>query len=110
MKYELAKVFKDNNLIRNGLLKLFKAHGIDTDYFAYQEREQKSEIIFLFASKLIYSKGIIEFIEASEYLATKYHDAQFHVAGLYDSTNPDSISKNELMLMRTVIQFLLEMP
>jgi len=95
------QVFKDNNLVRNGYAQIIQGNGIDTDDFAYQEREQKSEIIFLFASKLIYSKGIIEFIEASEYLATKYHDAQFHVAGLYDSTNPDSISKNELKMMQS---------
>ncbi len=95
------QIFKDNNLIQNGYAQIIQGNGIDTDYFAYHKREERSEIIFLFASKLIYSKGIMEFIKASEYLSGKYYDAQFHIAGLYDSTNPNSISKNELKMIQT---------
>ena len=93
-------IFKENNLFQDGYAQIIQGNGIDIDHFVYKERGQASEIIFLFASKLIYSKGIMEFTKASEYLAGKYHDAQFHVAGLYDAANPDSISKNELKMLQ----------
>lgn len=86
------KIFIEKNLSLEDHSKIIQGNGIDVNYFTYMERDFSEDLIFLFASKLIYSKGIIEFINASTALAKKYTNVHFHVAGKYDPTNPDSIS------------------
>jgi len=68
--------------------------------FKYFKRDSSNEIIFLFASKLIYSKGIIEFMNASKELNGKYNGIKFHIAGNYDPSNPDSISREDFEMIQ----------
>ena len=89
------KIFINRKLCDASMSTVIQGNGIDTNYYKYHKRNIESEVIFLFASKLIYSKGIIEYINASKELAKKYPDIKFHIAGKYDPSNPDSISKKE---------------
>lgn len=89
------KIFINRKLCDASMSTVIQGNGIDTNYYKYHKRNIESEVIFLFASKLIYSKGIIEYINASKELARKYPDIKFHIAGKYDPSNPDSISKKE---------------
>jgi len=89
------KIFIKRKLCDESISTVIQGNGIDTDYFKYCKRNIESEVIFLFASKLIYSKGIIEYINASKDLASEYPAIKFLIAGNYDPSNPDSISKKE---------------
>ena len=95
---------KSNSLVISG-------NGIDTKEFPFIERSDKKELTFLFAARLVESKGINEFIEAGKILMTKYPETKFVIAGKLDLENPESISeKTYESLKDSRIEFLGELP
>ena len=94
------ETFLNNKFSQRDTSLIIEGNGIDTSQFKFFERDISKQIIFLFASKLIYPKGIIEFINASKELKDKYQDIKFHIAGAYDPANPDSISKKEFEMIQ----------
>tara|TARA_B100000767_G_scaffold275763_1_gene315229 strand:- start:8382 stop:9509 length:1128 start_codon:yes stop_codon:yes gene_type:complete len=89
------KTFINKKLVTRNHASIIPGSGIDMNHFSFQQRNTSNKIIFLFASRLIRSKGIIEYFEASRDLALKYPDIEFHIAGSFDLTNPDSITQSE---------------
>ena len=89
------KTFINKKLVTRNHASIIPGSGIDMNHFSFQQRNTSNKLIFLFASKLIRSKGIIEYFEASRDLALKYPDIEFHIAGSFDLTNPDSITQSE---------------
>ena len=72
---------------------LIPGSGINLDFFKPNKIKNSSKIV-LFASRLLISKGILEFIKSAE--ALKDSGYKFLVAGKLDIDNPDCISKPEL--------------
>ena len=63
--------------------------------------------LFLFAARLIKSKGLSEFLQAGKILIAKYPETKFFVAGKYDLENPETISeKTFASLKESNIEFL----
>lgn len=67
--------------------------GIDTNFF--NEKPIQHFDYFLFASRLLMSKGIMEYVKAAAIVKKKYPQAVFFVAGQFDS-NPKSIKYSDL--------------
>tara|TARA_B110000008_G_scaffold257391_1_gene275529 strand:+ start:142 stop:1275 length:1134 start_codon:yes stop_codon:yes gene_type:complete len=67
-------------------------NGINTNQFPFFSRDYLQEPIFLFASKLLISKGVEEYLAAARYLISKNFSAKFLIAGKYDPAEPDPIS------------------
>ena len=65
--------------------------GVDLNFFKPLRKEPNSKNI-LFASRLLKSKGLLEFIKSAK--AMKSSDFTF-VAGMLDKENPDCISENK---------------
>ncbi len=72
---------------------LIPGSGIDLDFFKPDQTTKKSDTV-LFASRLLISKGILEFIKSAE--ALNHLGYKFLIAGKLDIDNPDCISKKEL--------------
>lgn len=88
---QLGLVKEDRSAIVNGC-------GINLEYFKpiYNPKDRDSKTIFTFVARLIYDKGIIEFVEAAKKIKARYSNVEFWVAGEIDQGNPTSIS-NELL-------------
>ena len=86
------KLFIDLKIANETNVQMIRGNGINTNAFIYKERAYVNKIIFLYASRLVHSKGIVEFISASRLLKRKYPEAEFLIAGSYDAEDPDSIS------------------
>ena len=86
------EVFIDLKIANQSNVKMIRGNGVNASDFICQDREYEKKVIFLYASRLSLSKGILEFINASRLLKGKYPDTEFHVAGGYDAEDPDSIS------------------
>lgn len=67
-------------------------NGINTSQFPFFSRDYLQDPIFLFASKLLISKGVEEYLGAARYLINKNLSAKFLIAGKYNKAEPDSIS------------------
>lgn len=89
------KLFITQNFVKKSYAMIIKGNGINVHDYYFLERRFEKNLTFLFASKLIKSKGIIEFIDASKIILKKYPTTKFLIAGKYDDLNPDSISYKE---------------
>jgi glycosyltransferase involved in cell wall biosynthesis len=90
---------------------LIKGLGINTKEFPFFERNEKQELTFLFAARLLESKGFNEFLEAGKEIMKKYPKTNFIAAGKLDFENPETISeKTYESLTKSGIHFLGEVP
>jgi len=67
-------------------------NGINTNQFSFFLRDYSQQPIFLFASKLLLSKGVEEYLEAARQLIKNNVNAKFLIAGKYDLRESDPIS------------------
>ena len=106
--YNLA--FKDNHtiifqnpdnmnfFIKSGILNieqchLIKSSGVDVEKFQNTKRDKKDQIIrFGIMCRMIWSKGIDDFVEASKIVYKKNPNTEFYVLGSPDPHSPDSVS------------------
>jgi len=85
------KLFIAQNFVEQSNALMIRGNGINLDYYSFLERKFEKQLTFLFASRLVKSKGIIEFINASKIILKKYPSTKFLIAGKYEDTDPESI-------------------
>ena len=68
--------------------------GINHEQFAPRPstRHQDRKFIFLYISRLIKDKGVMEYVEAASLLKDKYPDAEFHIIGPLWTGNKKSLT------------------
>lgn len=75
-------LFIKSRIIKKEKCALLPGSGVDIKRFTPQKTDSFSpEIVFLFASRLLYSKGIIHFIEAAKQIKASQTDCRFIVIG-----------------------------
>ena len=90
-------IFLNNGFASEKNILLIHGSGIDTEEIKFIQRHGSQSISFLFASRLVKSKGIIEYIEAGKIIKQIYPEVTLNIAGKYDILDSDKIS-NELFL------------
>lgn len=83
---------KTNALCING-------SGVNIDFFDSEEFPNTENIIFLMIGRLLISKGINEYVQASIKINKLYPDIQFNLLGWIDD-NPDCISAIDYELIK----------
>lgn len=86
--------------IRNRLLKAEQAHlimgtGVDVKKFRPTSKNNGTPVV-LFSSRMLVTKGLLEFMEATRLLKQKGILARFALAGRTDSGNPASIPEEQI--------------
>lgn len=77
-----------------------KGCGVNTTYFApYPNGKLKpgEEVIFTFIGRLLYDKGIKEFVLAAKAIKAKFPRVSFWIVGELDLENPATIDKEDLI-------------
>lgn len=77
---------------------LLPGSGIDLSYFSFTKRmpiEGRSFRVLMIA-RLLFDKGVLEFIESSRILRNSGLKVQFQVLGQIDANNPSAVSQKEL--------------
>jgi glycosyltransferase involved in cell wall biosynthesis len=92
------ELFEKKNIISKGKGISIKGCGVDINYFKPNSNGQVSSdsIIFTFIGRLLYDKGITEFVEAAKIIRSKNKNIKFWVVGDLDPGNPAAIDKNQL--------------
>jgi len=84
-------VSQQNSISLNGC-------GVNTKHFRPAPRNRRDDkLVFLFIGRLLYDKGIVEFVEAAKRMKSQFNDVEFWVLGELDYGNPSAISKNQLL-------------
>ncbi|MEM8528910.1 MAG: glycosyltransferase family 4 protein [Bacteroidota bacterium] len=96
------QLFLEHNLVSKKLTGIVHGSGINTDRFKPSVKDLTNGATrFLFIGRLLYDKGVKEFIEAAKQILNRYPNAQFHVIGELDTGNPSTIDPNELKEWRS---------
>lgn len=90
-------LFIENKLVDRSRTQLIPGSGVDTCRFIPNEdSKEDGGFQFLFIGRLIYDKGIREYIEAVKLLKRKYSNTIFNVLGPLYENNASAISKETL--------------
>ena len=90
--------------IRRGIIKEKKAKvimssGVDTAYFSKchcKDKEENDKIVFLMVARILWDKGIKEYVEAIKLLKEKREDFEAWLLGGVDTDNPSCVSREKL--------------
>lgn len=91
-------LFIEEGIVHKENAKAVKGCGVDTKYYLPSSNGiSESKLTFTFVGRLLYDKGITEFISAAKLVKEKYPETKFEVIGEFDSDNPSNIDKDYLV-------------
>jgi len=75
---------------------LVNGEGIDTDYFSPEfckeySKKRKDHLVFLLIARLLWDKGIGEFVESARKVKERYPEVEFWLLGPLDKANPTAV-------------------
>ena len=76
-------------------LSLIKGSGVDLNLYSPREEEASPHKV-VFASRMLYDKGVREYIEAARVLKREYPNVQFLLVGEPDHQNPSTVQESEI--------------
>ena len=86
--------FIKKNYIDKKRAKLINGTGIDLKFFKYKKNKFSKRIKFLLISRLLYSKGVINYLKSAEEISKKIKNKSlFFIAGIIDNSVSDQIPK-----------------
>jgi glycosyltransferase involved in cell wall biosynthesis len=84
-------LFVKRRLVSEEKTVLLPGSGVDTGRFTPVPRAQRSGTTFVLAARLLWEKGIGQFVEAARVVRKSHGDARFLLAGPIDRENPSGI-------------------
>ena len=82
---------------------IIKGNGIDLNRFKFKQRfldKNQNIIKILFASRLLYTKGVMMIMDISKKITHSNLEYRFSIAGKHDPNNTLSINNEDLMLLK----------
>jgi glycosyltransferase involved in cell wall biosynthesis len=91
------QLFWDHNLVDPFKCKLTPGSGIDLQKYVFSKKSNDSNsFIFLLIARLVWDKGIKEYLEAAWQLHEEFPEVQFHIIGPSGVQNRTAIPINEI--------------
>ena len=95
---EDRELFENEYIITKGQGISVKGCGVNTTYFhPYPNQEVNEAMVFTFVGRLLYDKGVKEFVEAARIIKLRHPKIQFWLVGELDPDNPATVEKDELI-------------
>ena len=92
------KLFEKEGLVSPSKSMAIKGCGVDTTFFSPNGDGRREDVItFSFIGRLLYDKGVKEFINAAQLVKDKIPNIEFWLIGEIDKENPSSIRNEDLM-------------
>ncbi len=82
---EDKQYFETQKLVEKGRIEILPGSGVNTDHFAPTVSEKNGKFTFLMVSRLLYDKGVVEFIEARKQIKNNGKIVEFQILGGIDS-------------------------
>lgn len=102
------QLFVENRLVPVQKAKLIVSSGVDTKHFCPTTKAHSDTTRILMVARLLWQKGVKEFVEAAELVKDAYPNTCFQLAGEQDSVHPDAVDLAWIhtAVTRGTIQFL----
>lgn len=89
------EIFLNEDLVEKEQTTLIRGSGVDCDEFKPTQDKSNEEIVLL-ASRMIWDKGIQEFVEAAKTVKEQKPEVRFILAGKADQGNPNVVPEETL--------------
>lgn len=105
---EDRELFIQKKLIKPEISDLLPGSGVNLEKFAPMPSTAKKNFVFLMIARLIYDKGVREFIEACKIVKKQYPKAVFRLLGDFEDNpkNPLNISPQEVEIWKKEVEYL----
>lgn len=85
----------NSNLLTSAQCTLIRGSGVSMSDFIPSD-EVASDVLVVLAARMLWDKGIAEFVEAARYLKSKKIAARFALVGGLDEANPSAVREKQL--------------
>jgi glycosyltransferase involved in cell wall biosynthesis len=91
-------IFVQKNIVKEKKSRIIKGEGINTDWFKPNDYgKQHNNINFLYAGRVLWDKGIGDFITVARRIRAKYPQTRFSILGFVDPSNPNAVEYEQLL-------------
>ncbi len=92
------EIFKSLHLLASNKAVRLYGEGVDIDkfYFTPKENFSKDNVTFLLIGRMLYDKGIREYVEAAKLIKKRYKKVTFKLLGAIWEGNPSSITHQQI--------------
>ena len=91
----LSSMLSNRYKINQNFIKVIPGAGVDTSVFKHVP-EPSNQIIVVMVSRMLWDKGVREFVDASKILQSRAYDVRMVLVGAPDPLNPESIGIQQL--------------
>lgn len=91
-------LFRQLNLVREEQARLLPGSGVDLAHFAPRPRKGSHPFTFLFAARLLWDKGVAEYVETARRILSDQSDVRFHILGIVEPPGPSAVPEENLRL------------
>jgi len=96
--FEDLDLFVSLGLIHKDKAERIPGSGVNVKYFSQEKSKSKKTgtFIFLMMSRILWDKGVGEYIKAARLIKIKYPNVRFQLLGFLDVENPKAISRSKV--------------
>ena len=91
------QAFVDENLLAHpDRARRLHGEGVDLDDFALAPLPRREDFVFILIGRLLWDKGVAEYVEAARRVRRRYPQARFQLLGPVGVDNPSAISRTDV--------------
>ena len=94
-KDDLSK-FVEEGLVQKAKCDILPGSGVDIEKFKVVEKKSDEVFRFLLISRMLWVKGIQEFVDASKLIKQKYKNVEFQLLGHLNASSPTAIPRKQI--------------
>ena len=103
------QAFLEYSLVRENIAKLLHGEGVNVSHFSpIPSASDNNSTTFLLVARMLWDKGIGEYIEAARVIKSKYPKTHFQLLGACDVLNPSLISREQISIWESegIVEYL----
>jgi glycosyltransferase involved in cell wall biosynthesis len=90
-------LFFEKGIIRPELMGILPGSGVDTEKFAPRQVDRNGDgLVFLLFARLLWDKGVGEYVNAARIIKTKYPHVDCQILGFLEVSNPRAIDRKQM--------------
>jgi glycosyltransferase involved in cell wall biosynthesis len=89
-------LFVKNKLVSKNITDVLPGSGVNLSKYIPLDYQRNETFVFIFIARLLYDKGLVEYVEAIKILRKEHVDAKFQVLGFTDFESKLGVPKNLL--------------
>ena len=90
------EMFTKEGIVNLSQSDILPGSGVDIERFKPKDKSPHPKIRFLHISRMIWEKGIGEYVDAARIIQKKYKNVEFCLLGFLDLNNPRAISREQM--------------